>query len=214
MTMPLTIACALFAKDLVLVLLGPKWEGTIPLLRLLAPTIVAFSLINPFGWFLTAIGRVMRSLKIGLLITPLVIAAYVLGLRHGPQGVAFGYSAMMLLLVVPVIAWSKLDTPITTRDVWRAVRPPLLSGTGAAAAALGMQGLISDAFTPLVRLVVEAGAMAAAYLGILFFIMKQKVFYLDLIRQALRRPQAGRETGGDREPHAADESALFEQTRS
>src|SRR5512140_2258881 len=116
MTLPITMAFVLFADDLVEVVLGPKWTSTIPLLRLLAPTIVAFSLINPFGWLLTAIGRVMRSLKIGLVIMPLVIGAYIVGLPYGPRGVAFGYSAMMVLLIVPVIAWSKIDTPITTRD--------------------------------------------------------------------------------------------------
>jgi O-antigen/teichoic acid export membrane protein len=213
MTLPITMACVLFADDFVMVVLGPKWTGTIPLLRLLAPTIVAFSLINPFGWLLTAIGRVMRSLKIGLVIMPLVIGAYIVGLPHGPRGVALGYSAMMVLLTVPVIAWSKIDTPITTRDIWRAVRPPLLSGLAASAGALGLHGLIFQALAPLLRLILELGAMIAVYLGMLLFVMGQKGFYFDLLRHILKRPPAGDGTGEGREEIAAGELDLFGQTR-
>lgn len=214
MTLPVTMACVLFADDLVFVVLGPKWKATVPLLRLLAPTIVAFSLINPFGWLLTAIGRVMRSLKIGLFIMPLVIVAYIVGLPYGPRGVALGYSAMMVLLIVPVIAWSKIDTPITTRDIWHVVRPPFLSGLAASAAGLGMQWLISQDLTPLLRLVLESSTMMVTYLGMLFFVMGQKGFYLDLLRQVLKRPPAGDGTIEGQEENSAEELALFGRTHS
>ncbi len=52
MTLPITIACALFANDLILVLLGPKWKDVVSIFRLLAPTILMFALINPLGWLL------------------------------------------------------------------------------------------------------------------------------------------------------------------
>ena len=64
LTLPTTIVCALFANDLIFVLLGPKWKEAIPIFRLLAPTILAFAMINPFGWLLFAMGKVARSLKI------------------------------------------------------------------------------------------------------------------------------------------------------
>ena len=33
LTLPLTIGCALFADDLILVLLGPKWNGAARIFR-------------------------------------------------------------------------------------------------------------------------------------------------------------------------------------
>ena len=39
MTLPITIGCALFADDTILVLLGPKWMAAAPVFRFLAPTI-------------------------------------------------------------------------------------------------------------------------------------------------------------------------------
>jgi len=187
MTLPITIACALLANDLVLVVLGPKWKDAVVLLRLLAPTILAFALIDPFSWLLVSIGKVMRSLKIGLVIAPLVIAAYFIGLPYGPKGVAIGYSAMMTLLIIPVIAWCKHGTVIGSRDVWRAVRPPLLSGLVATTLTLGVSLFLIQGLSPVLRLVLGAGTMIVSYLGMLLFAMKQKEFYLDLVREILER---------------------------
>lgn len=188
MTVPITIGCALLAHDLVRVVLGPKWNDAIPLLRLLAPTILAFALIDPFSWLLVAMGRVLRSLKIGLVIAPLVIAAYVIGLPHGPKGVAIGYSATMALLIVPVIAWCRRETIISGTDIWRAVRPPLLSGLTAAAVTILILALIAGRLAPLPRLLVAGGIMVGVYLAMLLLVMKQKRFYADLIAEILRRP--------------------------
>jgi PST family polysaccharide transporter len=187
LTLPITIGCALLANDLVLVVLGPKWKNAVALLRLLAPTILAFALIDPFSWLLVATGKVMRSLKIGLVIAPLVIAAYFIGLPYGPKGVAIGYSAMMTLLIIPVIAWCKHGTVIGSRDVWRAVRPPLLSGLVATTLTLGGSLFLIQGLSPVLRLVLGAGTMIVSYLGMLLFAMKQKEFYLDLVREILER---------------------------
>src|SRR5208283_3427316 len=47
LTLPLTVVCTLFANDVILVILGPKWTEAVPIFRLLAPTILVFALINP-----------------------------------------------------------------------------------------------------------------------------------------------------------------------
>jgi PST family polysaccharide transporter len=187
MTLPITIGCSLLASDLILVVLGPKWKDAIVLLRLLAPTILAFALIDPFSWLLVAMGRVMRSLKIGLVIAPLVIAAYFVGLPHGPKGVALGYSAMMMILIIPVIAWCRHDTIIKGGDIWRAVRPPIFSGLAAAGLTLGASSWVIGRLAPLPRLLLGGGIMLGAYLGMLLFVMKQKALYLDLVREIVKR---------------------------
>src|SRR3984885_14023268 len=79
MTLPITIVCAIFAREAISVLLGPKWAEAVPIFRLLAPTILIFAMINPFSWLLFAIGKVGRSLKIAFVIAPLVIAGYLIG---------------------------------------------------------------------------------------------------------------------------------------
>jgi PST family polysaccharide transporter len=182
LTIPITIVCALFADDLIAVLLGPKWTGAATIFRLLAPTILVFALINPLGWLLFSIGRVRRSLYIALVIAPLVITAYVIGLPYGPKGVAFAYSAVMTLWVVPHIAWCIHGTVVSFRDIMVVVSRPLLSGCTAAAFAFGVQLLYGQWLSPLPRLVVGVIVLLGVYLGMFMYVMGQKGLYLDLLR--------------------------------
>src|SRR5580704_10839824 len=133
LTLPITIVCALFADDVIFVLLGPKWKAAAAIFRLLAPTIAIFAIINPLGWLLNSIGLVARGLKISLVFAPVMIAGYVLGLPYGPKGVAFSYSAVLTLWVIPLIAWCVHGTVVSFRDILLTVSRPLVSGIVAAA---------------------------------------------------------------------------------
>lgn len=182
LTVPITILCALFANDAIFVLLGPKWKEAAPILRLLAPTILTFAMINPFSWLLFAIGKVGRSLKIALVIAPLVITGYVIGLPYGPKGVALGYSAAMALWVIPHVVWCVHGTVISSIDIFRVLSRPLISGIVAALPALALQIYFGQLFSPLARLVLGCLIFLIIYLGMLLYVMGQKAFYADLIR--------------------------------
>jgi O-antigen/teichoic acid export membrane protein len=186
LTLPITITCAVFAEDLIFVLLGPKWKEAAGIFRLLAPTILIFAIANPLGWLLNSIGMVGRALKISLVMAPLMIGGYIIGLPYGPRGVAFAYSAIMILCVIPLILWAVRGTVISVYDVLLAVGRPLISGVVAAALALALQFSYGQFFSPLPRLLLGVALVLAGYLGMLLYIMGQKLFYLDLL-QAFRR---------------------------
>ncbi len=182
LTIPTTVACALFAHDIILVILGPKWMSAVPIFRFLAPTILAFALINPVTWLLFSCGLVGRSLKMALVIAPLVVLSYVAGLPYGSAGVAFGYSAMMTLLVVPMIAWATHDTIISWRDIVRAVRPPAISAAVATAVTLALHFAWLHELSPLLRLVAECSVLGGVYVAMLLAEANQRTFYFDLAR--------------------------------
>jgi O-antigen/teichoic acid export membrane protein len=192
MTLPITAAFALFADDIILALLGPKWKDAGILLRLLAPTIFVFAVANPLGWLLTAMGLVRRSLKMALVIAPLMIAGYVVALPYGPRGVAFAYSTLMLLWVVPVIAWSIHGTGIFFKDIVLALRWPMASSivAGGLASLLPLFG--GRLLSPLPRLLLESTLLLAVYLGMLLVIPGQRSFYLDILR-GLKSPSPAKE---------------------
>lgn len=187
LTIPITIVCALFADDLILVLLGPKWKDAAIIFRLLAPTILIFAMINPLGWLLFSLGLVGRSLKIALVLAPLVIAGYLGGLPYGPKGVALGYSIVMALWVIPHIAWCVHGTVVSFRDILLTVSRPLLSGLVAAAPALGVYWLSLPLLSTLPRLLLEGGILFVVYIAMLFYAMGQKTFYLDVLRGFRKR---------------------------
>ena len=187
LTVPITIAGAVFANDLMLVVLGPKWSATAPIFRLLAPTILIFAMINPLAWLLFSTGLVGRSIKIISVVAPLTITAYFLGLPYGPKGVALAYSTVMTLWVIPHILWCVHGTMISFRDIMLTVRRPLLSGAAAAVCAAGIQFFFGQSLIPILRLALGGTVLLSVYLGMLLYVMGQKTFYLEVL-QGLRRP--------------------------
>jgi O-antigen/teichoic acid export membrane protein len=182
LTLPITIACALFADDLVLVLLGPKWEASIQIVRLLAPTIAVSAVINPVGWLIYSLGLVQRSLKIALVFAPLMILGCLLGLPYGASGVAFAYSTVMVLWMVPHVAWCVHGTAISLRDVASVVIRPLACGVVAGAAGYAARLTCGEFFSPLLRLVLESSVLAVTFFLVLVFVAGQKALYVDLLR--------------------------------
>jgi O-antigen/teichoic acid export membrane protein len=182
LTFPITIACALFADDVVCILLGPKWNDAAVIVRLMAPTIAIFAIINPLGWLTYSIGLTARCLKISLVFAPIMITGYVMGLPYGPKGVAFAYSTVMMLWVVPHILWCVYGTGISLADILLAASRPLASGILAGGLASGVRLICGVSVSPFPRLVLESSVLFVAFFGALLFIVGQKSLYLDLLR--------------------------------
>jgi hypothetical protein len=129
--------------------------------------------------------------------TPLVIVGIVLGLSHGPIGVASGYSLAMTLLIIPIAAWSKLGTEITWADLWRASKPPFLSGLLAGAAGLLVKLALGNRLPPIPCLLVGLPVVLGIYAWGLLIVMGQKHVYMDVLSQLLPRREAHQERTPD-----------------
>jgi PST family polysaccharide transporter len=186
LTVPITIGCALFAGEIVRIVLGAKWMEAAPIFRLLAPTALVFAIANPLSWLVLSAGRIGRVLSISLATTPLVIVGIVLGLSHGPKGVALGYSSALSILVIPIAAWSKHGTGITWTDLWTASKPPFLSGLLAAATGLIVMVTLGGRLATIPYLMVGLGLVFGVYAWVLVIAMGQKDLYLDLLTHVFR----------------------------
>lgn len=190
MTIPITLMSAFFAGDLISVLLGPKWSSAVPIFRLLAPTILIFAMINPLAWLMFALGMVGRSLKVALVLAPVVMCGYLTGLHYwasmgmhnGPEGVALGYSAIMILWVIPHIAWCVKDTGVSLRDILVTVSKPLVSGAVGVMLAFSVHHFCVPVMSALPRVVIAGVVLLAVYIGMLFYVMGQKALYIDVLK--------------------------------
>ncbi len=181
MTLPITIFAAVFAENVVHVVLGPQWNNAVAVFRLLAPAVLVFGIINPTGWVLWSTGRHVRSLYISLVIAAFVVAGCLIGLPYGPEGVAAGFSAAMVLWLVPHVLWCLHGTPVTPLDLLRTSSRPLLSALAATALAYVVHASFGASLTPFFQLALAASVMGAAY-GCLMTCVMGKDFYLDLFR--------------------------------
>jgi O-antigen/teichoic acid export membrane protein len=190
-TIPLTVFGMLFADDLIMVILGPKWTEAAYIFRLMTPTILIFGIINPLAWLLLAIGLQGRSLRIAMVIAPLVIIAYVIGLPYGPSGVALAYSSAMTLWLIPHVVWCLHDTMVSPLDLFRATGRLFLSGLVAALCVLGFEHYWSNLPSAILRLGIGGGVMFPVYICMLFFVLGQRTFYRDLVRELRGNPLKG-----------------------
>lgn len=188
LTIPATAACALFSNELILVMFGSKWNDAAPILSLLAPTILAFALINPPGWLLVGLGMVGRSLKIALVIAPLVIIGCVIGLPYGAKGVALGFSAALTLWIVPHLMWCFHGTVVSFQDVLIVAARPIISGIVGASCAFGAVSFVRPHVSAFETLLVGGSVLATVYVWMLLFVMGQKTFYFDLLRSFKSMP--------------------------
>jgi PST family polysaccharide transporter len=186
-TMPVALFLAIYADDIVRVLLGPQWGGSAETLRLLSPTVVIFAIINPLGWLMFSAGLVTRSLCISLVIAPLVITAYFIGLPYGPNGVALAFSIAMTLWLLPHLMWSLRGTIVSLTDLVRSASRSVLAAGAAAMIALCVQLYWGGLPSPILNLLLGAAIMGAIYIGLLLFVLGQKELYVDLLRD-LRKP--------------------------
>ncbi|HEY5797604.1 MAG TPA: lipopolysaccharide biosynthesis protein [Bosea sp. (in: a-proteobacteria)] len=184
LTLPLTVVSALFADDLIVVVLGPKWVGAIEIFRILAPTILVLAITNPLGWLLNALGLVRRGVFIGMFSAPLMVAGTLIGLPYGPRGVAIAYSTVMVSKVIPVAVWALHGTGVKVREFVGALASPLFASAAAAGIAFGVHVLAGPLLSPVFRLALDVAVFGAAYVAVLFVIAGEKGLYLDLFRAA------------------------------
>jgi PST family polysaccharide transporter len=193
LTVPITIACAVFAGDVVSVLLGPKWAGTVTIFRYLSPTVLVFAIANPLSWMLSSLGMVQRLVKMAIALATVMISGYLIGLPYGPNGVALAYSTVMVLSVVPLVIWATRGTSVSFRDLVQTTSKPLLSSAIAAAVAFAVRFVYGQSLPPLLRLILESAVLLGCYVALLAFGDK-RAFYLNLLRYLLRRPAAKSES--------------------
>jgi O-antigen/teichoic acid export membrane protein len=201
LTLPITVVCAIFAEEIVAVVLGPKWMAAAPIFRLLSPVAVVCTVGNPFGWLVTSTGRIGRALAVRTATAPLMMLGILLGIGHGPAGVALGYSLTMTAVLIPVAACFKYGTGITWMDLFAAAKPPFLSGLVAATAGLFIKLALGQKLPLVPFLLVGVGTVGVIYALILLIAMNQKRVYMNLLSCLLPRLQPEKE--GTMNPAAA-----------
>ena len=190
MTLPITIACALFADDMVVRSPGPEMDGRLAHLSLPGPDDpdvrdrqsdgVAAHGARP-GGKRPQDGARYRAHHDSRLPGRGAIWAYGCGIRIFHRHAAVG---------VPAIAWAVHGTVVSTREVLRDRCRPLASGIVAEWLHIGASVACSQ-LQPLPRLTVERTVLLVAYSAMLLFAGGRQSHYLDLVRGLLK-------TWGDR----------------
>lgn len=125
----LAVFTAAAAPAMVATLLGPHWEGVVPILRALAPCGLLVALNAGTAWVYQSLGRSDRQFRWSLLGTAVSIAAIFAGLPFGVLGVAIALSTARVLLRPFAVMYCFRGTFLSQRDLFESAwRPAVAAG--------------------------------------------------------------------------------------
>ena len=162
--LPFYFGLAVTAEPIVLTMLGAKWAEAIPVVRLLAlamPFMTLQVLITPAC---DARGRPGIGVVNGACGSVVLAAAFLVGVRYGPTGLAIGWIAAYPVYLA-ISLWRSL--PIigaTIGSVARAILPSLVAALMMAGVVAAVDGWLPPMAPPL-HLALLAGLGALVYVG-------------------------------------------------
>jgi PST family polysaccharide transporter len=130
--MGLGAALTLVGKDLVLLLLGPKWDQSGRIFTFFGPGIGIVFLYTTHSWIHLSIGTPHRWLRWGIIEFTFTGLLFVLLLPLGPIGLAIAWTASLWILIIPAFWYAGrpigLDIAPVIGAVWKYVVACLLAG--------------------------------------------------------------------------------------
>ncbi len=171
--MGLSADLTLVGKDLILILLGPKWAASGRIFTLFGPGIGAMTLYCTHIWVHLSIGRADRWFRWGFVDMAVTAMFLVVGLHWGAEGIAIAWVAAYWIITWPALWYAgqpiQLGISSVLGAVWKYV---------AAALAAGLAAFFFARLTPLVSFMTD---FAAAFWRITILSVTFTVLYLAFI---------------------------------
>jgi PST family polysaccharide transporter len=151
------------AKPVILLVLGHQWGEAAPVFQILVISALGQVLLDSIMWLFVSRGESGRLLKLLLIISPIIVGSFAIGLPFGIKGVALTGSLVMVVMFPWMLKYTFRGTRLNLKRLGQAILCPIaLSLAGILSAELALRliaphGIIS-------QLLVAALAFASAYL--------------------------------------------------
>ncbi|MGZ4852906.1 MAG: MOP flippase family protein [Halobacteriota archaeon] len=167
---PTMTGLIVLAPELIVVVFGPKWVASIPLVQILAVTAIEQSIGISVSWLFLSQGRTDTLFRLNIFTTIVVVISFAVGLRGGVVGVAIAYTVATYALAYPVFAIAFRLVDLKMRYFLARLWPIMLStlAFGVIAfllrAALETLGVTND----LAIVIIVAAASLVSYVAFVF----------------------------------------------
>jgi O-antigen/teichoic acid export membrane protein len=104
-TVPLAPLMIFSADALIPLLLGPRWESSVPILQVLALALFVKPLLFTTSWLFISQARTDEMLRWGIIGGALALLSFLIGLPWGALGVAAAYTGIDLVVRAPILLW-------------------------------------------------------------------------------------------------------------
>lgn len=144
LTYPGLIFALVTNKQLILLLLGPKWAGISPIFAVLVLDAFVAPIGGSMGWLFVSQGRTREMRNWGIASSLLFVACFAVGLHWGPTGVAGGYVTAGIIEICVLWRVARRTGPLQGQSFLALIHPYLISG----AVTLGLLYALTTALTP------------------------------------------------------------------
>jgi O-antigen/teichoic acid export membrane protein len=161
----------LVGRDLVRLLLGPKWEEAGRIFVYFGPGIGAQLIYSTYGMIHLSIGTTARFLRWGFIEVTATLALFVLALPWGPVGLAVAWTASYWLLLMPAFWYAgrpiQLGVGAIIGAIWKFVLASLLAGWGCVLAVRQLPSLGATSYSvgALERIITTSLVFGVLYLS-------------------------------------------------
>lgn len=111
--------CLALAQPIVLVILGSKWVGVIPLFSAFALVAISSPMSSVVSWIYQSQGRGRDQLYNHTSAGLITVAAYLVGLHWGPLGIVLSLAITSMMIRQPLVYYiAGRRGPVSTSDLW------------------------------------------------------------------------------------------------
>ena len=114
------------AEPLITLVLGAKWEEAAPVFQLLVISALGHLLFESALWLFISRGESRRLLQLLMIVSPIIICSFAIGLPFGIKGVALSSSLALIGMLPWIMSFSFRGTPLTLRGLGRALLLPVV----------------------------------------------------------------------------------------
>jgi PST family polysaccharide transporter len=132
--MPVVVFLFVFAEEAVMLVLGPKWQASVLLFKVLAPAAFIETFNTVGSWACTPSGRSGRLVRWQIFATAVMTLSFLIGVRWGAVGVAAACSITTAALRLPGVPYLLKDSPVGSADVLSAIALPASASIASGAA--------------------------------------------------------------------------------
>lgn len=179
------------ATPVIVLTLGDKWRAAGPVFQILAIFALGQLLYELTIWLFISRGQSKRLLKMALIICPITVISYAIGLPFGIKGVALSGALVMLAIFPWILSFSFRGTALTLRRLGKTLLYPVITSLiGVVAGELALHAAIH--LSIISQILIVAAAFAGGCSLALFFspVRKEVKGLRELLRSAGVMPTA------------------------
>lgn len=122
--MPIVSFMFVNTDKIILLILGENWISAIEIFRYLMPAALVGTFNFAEGWAYQSLGRTDRQLRIGVVLSTLIVLVFVFSVQGGIKTVAIAYGISLPIFRVPSLLYCYHKTPLNVWGLLKAIFLP------------------------------------------------------------------------------------------